>query len=183
MSQVTEWCSWPWNQEKIKNKKGSSFSPKTITSIASVSHPRSLGLIAPLAPLGLLSCTHCSKYRAHINNLKAMGVFRRPPKKPTPYAPQHSRDASCKLKGTLFSSFLVIYFVWFWILFVRFLNFNYGVFSFWSKQFSNFYVPWKNAQFLPQFSMWLIVIGREKVVNLCESDMQSVTVCHVKKSW
>ena len=62
-----------------KKKKGSSFSPKTITSIALVSHPRSLGLIAPLAQVGLLSCTHCSKYTAHITNLKAMGVFRRPP--------------------------------------------------------------------------------------------------------
>lgn len=40
--------------------------------------------------------------------------------------------------------------------------------------------PHNKSQLLPQLFMSQIVSDKEKIVNLCECDVQSITICHVK---
>ena len=34
-----------------------------------------------------------------------------------------------------------------------------------------------------QFSMWLTMIGKEKVISPCESDKQPIIVCYIGELW
>ena len=54
------------------------------------------------------------------------------------------------------------------------------------KQKTNISGPQKNTQFLPQLSLWQILIserGKKKKMGPLVSDTKQVTICHIEKLW